>query len=162
MNPNQPVRLEISQPIRFENETMLDASPSEVWRALTDARRFGDWFGVTLDTVFAPGQLAVGLMRTDGAHPLEFTAKVIRMQPERLFSFRWHPHAVDPSVDYDEEPTTLVEFTLDRAQGKTLLTVAESGFERLPAKRRDHAYAANSRDWLLQIGNLQRHLQQRH
>ncbi|MDB5895114.1 MAG: vanillate O-demethylase oxidoreductase VanB [Rhodoferax sp.] len=141
--------------LRFHQEARIDAAPAAVWKALTDARQFGEWFGVRLDTVFSPGQLAVGKMERDGHEHLDFTAKVVRMQPERLFSFRWHPHAEDPSMSGADEPTTLVEFTLDEAQGKTLLTVAESGFERLPARRRHTAFEVNSRGWAQQLDNLQ-------
>jgi uncharacterized protein YndB with AHSA1/START domain len=83
---------------------------------------------------------------------------VERMDPERLFSFRWHPYAIEPSVDYSSEPTTLVEFRLEDAPGGTRLTVVESGFDRIPAARRAEAYRMNDGGWTEQVRNLERHV----
>jgi uncharacterized protein YndB with AHSA1/START domain len=83
---------------------------------------------------------------------------VERMEPERLFSYRWHPYPNDPNVDYSSEPTTLVEFRLEEVADGTLLKVVESGFDRIPAERRDEAFRMNTKGWEGQLGNIQRHV----
>src|SRR6185437_14971450 len=106
------------------------AAQSRVWRALTDASEFGTWFRVKLDAAFAVGRRVTGHVTYPGYEHLTFEVTVERMDPEYYFSFRWHPYAIDPSIDYAAEPTTLVEFRVEAMEGGTLLKVTESGFER--------------------------------
>ncbi len=80
------------------------------------------------------------------------------MEPERLFSFTWHPYAVDPNEDYSKEPPTLVEFTLQPIAGGTLLRVVESGFDKLPARRRTEAFRMNDGGWSEQMRNIAEHV----
>jgi len=83
------------------------------------------------------------------------------MEPERLFSFRWHPNAIDPKKDYSHEPTTLVAFELeDVAGGGTLLKLTETGFDGIPLDRRAQAYRGNSEGWAIQVGNIERYVTQ--
>jgi uncharacterized protein YndB with AHSA1/START domain len=84
--------------------------------------------------------------------------QVERMDEPRLFAFRWHPYAVESGVDYSAEPTTLVEFRLDEVAGGTRLTVVESGFDRIPAARRDEAFRMNEGGWAEQLLNIERHV----
>ena len=121
---------------RIEKLVELKAPVSRVWRALTDHREFGTWFRVRLDGPFTPGQTVRGQVTYPGYEHLRFEAVVQRMEPERRFSFTWHPYAIDPSRDYSGEPSTLVEFTLEPTPSGTRLRVVESGFERLPSERR--------------------------
>jgi uncharacterized protein YndB with AHSA1/START domain len=143
---------------RIEKEILLRAPRSRVWRALTDAEEFGTWFRVELAGRFAPGESIRGKITYPGYEHLTWELTVERMDPERLFSFRWHPYAVDPKIDYSVEPTTLVEFTLEDAPGGTRLTVVESGFDRLPAARRDEAFRMNEGGWAAQMQNIERHV----
>ena len=83
-----------------------------------------------------------------------------KMEPERLFSFTWHPYAIDPNQDYSGEPPTLVEFTLQRIPAGTLLRVVESGFDKLPSGRRLEAFRMNEGGWSEQITKLARHVEQ--
>jgi len=131
-------------PDRIEKKIVLRAPRSRVWRALTDAREFSEWFRVTLRGQFEPGKEISGQVTYPGYEHLTMTARVERMEPDSLFSFRWHPAAIDPKVDYSAEPTTLVEFRLEDAPGGTLLAVTESGFQALPAARQGFAHEANS------------------
>ena len=80
------------------------------------------------------------------------------MQPERLFSFTWRPYAVDPKVDYSQEPPTLVEFKLEKCAAGTLLTVVESGFDKIPEARRAEALRMNNAGWDAQLHNIERHV----
>ena len=148
----------MSSPDRIEKKIVLRASRARVWRALTDAREFGSWFRVKLDGGFAAGRRVTGRVTYPGYEHLAFEATVETMEAERLFSFRWHPYAVDPKVDYSAEPTTLVEFHLAEADGGTLLTVVESGFDRIPAGRRDEAFRMNDGGWAQQMENVRRHV----
>src|SRR5258705_9059498 len=118
---------------RIEKRIELNASVHRVWRALTDHREFGQWFRVRIDAPFAPGQIARGHITYPGYEHVQWQAVVKEMQPEKLFSFTWHPYAIDPSVDYSTEPPTLVEFRLEPTPtGGTLLTLTESGFDKIP------------------------------
>jgi uncharacterized protein YndB with AHSA1/START domain len=80
---------------------------------------------------------------------------VDRMEPERLFSYRWHPYAVDPARDYSSEPMTLVVFELESQPEGTMLTVVESGFDKVPAERRAEAYRMNDGGWAAQLKNVE-------
>jgi uncharacterized protein YndB with AHSA1/START domain len=143
---------------RIEKRIELKAPVSRVWRALTDHREFGAWFRVALEGPFIAGQQVRGRITWPGAEHLTMTVTVQRMEPERLFSFTWHPYAIDPAVDYSSEPVTLVEFTLEAIPGGTLLTVVESGFAALPAHRRDEAFRMNDQGWSIQVQNISQHL----
>ena len=144
---------------RIEKQVLLSAPRSRVWRALTDAEQFGTWFRAKLETGFAVGQRATGKITYPGYEHLTFEVMVERMEAEHLFAFRWHPYAIDPKVDYSNEPATLVEFRLEEVAGGTLLTVVESGFDRLPAARRDEAFRMNTQGWTGQMENIRRHVE---
>src|SRR5436309_1421335 len=139
---------------RIEKRIELKASVSRVWRALTDYREFGEWFRVKLDGPFVPGQVSSGHITYPGYEHLKWEAVVQKMEPERLFSFTWHPYAVDPAVDYSSEAPTLVEFTLEETAGGVLLRVTESGFEKIPSHRRAEALRRNDGGWAEQMNNI--------
>jgi len=143
---------------RIEKKILLRAPRSRVWRALTDADEFGAWFRVKLEGRFAVGQRVKGRITHPGYEHVTMEVTVERMDAERCFSFRWHPYAVDPKVDYSTEPTTLVEFRLEDAPDGTMLTVVESGFDRIPAERRAEAYRMNTGGWVAQLESIQRHV----
>jgi uncharacterized protein YndB with AHSA1/START domain len=145
---------------RIEKTIELNAPISRVWRALTDYREFGTWFRVRLDEPFVPGQVSRGQITYPGYEHVRWEAVIQKMEPERLFSFTWHPYAVDPNEDYSGEPPTLVEFTLQKTPSGTLLRIVESGFDKLPAKRRDEAFRMNEGGWAEQVGNIARHVGQ--
>ena len=156
---------------RIEKQVLLRASRERVWNALTDVREFEKWFGVRFDRPFAPGARMRGVLvgttvdaevaraqRQHAAVPFEIT--VDRIEPERLFSFRWHPFAVDQNVDYSKEPTTLVEFVLENAPDGVLLIVSESGFDRIPLERRSQAFTSNDEGWSIIVRLVERYLAQ--
>ena len=144
---------------RIERKVVLKAPRALVWRALTDAGEFGRWFGVELrGQSFAPGARVQGKVMHPGYEHLIWDVVIERMEPERLFAWRWHPAAVEAGVDYSKEPTTLVEFRLEDAPGGTLLTVVESGFDKIPPERRLGAFRMNSEGWESQMGNIERHV----
>ena len=145
---------------RIEKTVELRAPISRVWRALTDHHEFGTWFRVRLDGPFVPGQVSRGQLTYPGYEHLRWEAVVQKMEPERLFSFTWHPYAIDPNVDYSSEPTTLVEFRLAEADGGTLLTIVESGFDQIPLARRAEAFKMNDGGWTQQAQNIERHVSQ--
>ncbi|MDB5293416.1 MAG: Activator of Hsp90 ATPase 1 family protein [Phycisphaerales bacterium] len=143
---------------RIEKRIELKAPPARVWRALADFREFGAWFGVNLETPFVPGKSTRGNITYAGYEHLVMEVVVQKMEPERLFSFHWHPYAVDPKVDYSKEPPTLVEFRLEKTAAGTLLVVTESGFDAIPAARRDEAFRMNSGGWTQQMKNIEAHV----
>lgn len=143
---------------KIEKRVELKAPVSRVWRALTDFREFGEWFRVNLEGHFIPGQVARGHIAYPGYEHLIFECTVQQMEPERLFSFTWHPYAIDPNTDYSSEPPTLVEFRLEATATGTLLTVTESGFENIPAHRRLEAFRMNDGGWTEQMKNIERHV----
>ncbi|MDB5172491.1 MAG: Activator of Hsp90 ATPase 1 family protein [Phycisphaerales bacterium] len=143
---------------RIEKRIELNAPPARVWRALTDHREFGAWFGVNLEAPFVPGKSTRGNITYPGYEHLVMEVVVQKMEAERLFSFHWHPYAVDPKVDYSKEPPTLVEFRLEKTAAGTLLVVTESGFDAIPAARRDEAFRMNSGGWTQQMKNIETHV----
>jgi uncharacterized protein YndB with AHSA1/START domain len=139
---------------RIEQRIELAAPPSRVWRALTDYREFGEWFLVKLEGPFVPGQSARGYITHPGYEHVQWHAVVQEMRAEQLFSFTWHPYAVDPTVDYASEAPTLVEFRLEKIATGTLLVITESGFENIPAHRRLEALRMNEGGWAQQVKNI--------
>jgi len=145
---------------RIERSLVINAPRERVWRALSNAETFGTWFGANLKgQTFAPGQRARGRITICGHEDAFFDVVVERIEPQDLFSYRWHPYAVDPAVDYAKEEPTLVTFTLKDAPGNgTLLTVVESGFDNVPPHRRLEAFRMNNRGWEAQMNNIARHV----
>ena len=138
---------------RIEKTTVLRAPQSRVWRALTDASQFGAWFGIELTEPFVVGRTVIGQLTMRGERfTIEFAIE--RIDPETHFAYRWHPYAIDPKVDYSAEPMTLVEFRLKPVPEGTELTVIESGFDGIPAHRRDEAYRMNDGGWKSQVERL--------
>lgn len=143
---------------RIEKEIVIRAPRSKVWRALTDSKEFGKWFQAAMKDPFVPGQRAEGNITHPGYEHLTLEVQVERMEPERLFSWRWHPYAVDPAQDYSGEPTTLVTFELEEVPEGTRLKVTESGFDQIPLARRDEAFRMNSGGWAAQVENIARYV----
>ena len=143
---------------RIEKSIVLRAPRALVWRAIANAEEFGAWFGAKLEGGFAPGARVTGRITTPGYEHVIMDITIERVDPERLFSYRWHPYAIEPGVDYSGEPTTLVEFRLEDAAGGTRLTVIESGFDRIPVSRRAEAFRMNDQGWAEQMKNIERHV----
>jgi uncharacterized protein YndB with AHSA1/START domain len=145
---------------RIEKEIVIKAPRPRVWRALTDAAEFGKWFGAVMKDAFVPGTRAQGRITHPGYEHLTLELTVERMEPERIFSWRWHPYAVDPKQDYSKEPTTLVECELTDVPGGTRLKIVESGFDRIPLARRAEAFRMNSDGWAQQRQNIAKYIDQ--
>jgi uncharacterized protein YndB with AHSA1/START domain len=144
---------------RIEKKLLLRAPKARVWRAIADASEFGQWFGMKLNGGFAVGRTIVGRLTGRSYEHLTVELTVERMDAEDLFSYRWHPYAIDPATDYSTEPTTLVEFRLEETADGTMLTVTESGFEHIPLHRRDEAFRMNDKGWAAQVQNIRRHVE---
>jgi uncharacterized protein YndB with AHSA1/START domain len=145
---------------RIEKQIELKAPVARAWRALTDPREFGKWFGVNLEGAFLPGQTTRGQITYPGYEQYTMEVVVQAMEPDSLFSFTWHPYALDLQRDYSQEPPTLVEFRLEPKGEGTLLTVTESGFSKIPADRRLEAFRMNDSGWTEQMENIERHVEQ--
>jgi uncharacterized protein YndB with AHSA1/START domain len=154
---------------RIEKRVQLRAPLEKVWRAISDAKEFGSWFGMELDGQFAPGKHMTGRIKPTTADPAvakiqeKYTGMPVdfhvdRIEPMRTFSFRWHPFAVDGKADYSKEPMTLVTFTLEPAEGGTALAIVESGFDALPIGRRTDAFEANEGGWVMQVQLIENYL----
>jgi uncharacterized protein YndB with AHSA1/START domain len=144
---------------RIEKQILLKAPRSRVWRALSNAEEFGNWFGVNLTgKQFVAGQSVQGNITYPGYEYLVMDVHVVRVEPEHHLSWRWHPAAVDITVDYSPEPTTLVVFELTEVASGTLLRVVESGFDQLPAGRREEAFRMNNGGWEEQMANIEQHV----
>ncbi|HSR22465.1 MAG TPA: SRPBCC family protein [Candidatus Eisenbacteria bacterium] len=143
---------------RIEKSVVLRAPRARVWHALTNAEAFGQWFGVEMAGPFVPGGRVAGRITHPGYEHVPFEITVERMQPERLFAWRWHPNAVEPGVDYSSEPTTLVSFELAEVPEGTRLTLVESGFDGVPLWRRATAYRGNEEGWAQQVAAIERYL----
>ena len=144
---------------RIERQILIKAPRSRVWRALSNAEEFGDWFGVALKgKTFEVGKRVQGQVTYPGYEYIVFDVVIERMEPERLLSWCWHPCPIERDMDYSKEPTTLVVFELKDVEEGTLLSVVESGFDRLPASRRSEAFRMNSDGWDEQFQNIKRHV----
>ena len=141
-------------PDAIRTSTHINAPLDRVWRAVSDHREFGEWFKVALDQPFEAGKPSTGRITYPGYEYLKWTADVVAIEPPHRLAFRWHPGAIDPNVDYSNEPTTLVEFTLREHNGGTEVEVVESGFDALPEHRRDEAFRGNSTGWEQQMRNI--------
>ncbi len=144
---------------RIEKQILIRAPRSRVWRAIHDQTEFGTWFRVQLPPgTFSAGETVIGKITHPGYEHLKMEMDVVEVSPEHQFSYRWHPYAIDPNVDYSSEPTTLVTFTLDETAEGTQLTIVETGFDRLPAHRRDEAFRMNDGGWAGLVKNIERHV----
>jgi len=148
---------------RIEKRIELKAPISRVWRAVTDYREFGEWFRVKLDGPFVPGQVSRGQITYPGYEHLKWEAVVKKMEPERLFSFTWpHPNSLDKAEyaqgDDSKDPTTLVEFRLEKTATGTLLVLTESGFDNIPGDFRLEAFRRNEGGWAEQMKNIERYV----
>lgn len=154
---------------KIEKRIVLKASLGRVWRAISEPEQFGAWFGVALDTPFVAGEEAVGQIAPTKADPeiaklqepyagTPWRIRVEEIEPMRLFSFRWHPFAVDPACDYAQEPMTLVTFTLEEVEDGVLLTITETGFDQLPLARRAEARESNAGGWEHQTRLIEKYL----
>lgn len=144
---------------RIEKTLDLNAPIGRVWRALSDYREFGDWFRVTLEAPFVVGQEARGRIAYAGYEHLTWKAQVVAMNEPTLFAFTWHPYGVDPDIDYSQEEPTLVEFRLEPIGTGTRLTIVESGFDKVPAHRREEAFRMNDGGWTQQGQNIRAHVE---
>ena len=144
---------------RIERKILLKAPRARVWRALSNAEEFGKWFGVNFKgKTFVAGKPVQGQITYPGYEHIVMEVLVEQVIPERLLSWRWHPAAIDPAVDYSAEPTTLVVFELEEAAGGVLLTVVESGLDNIPLARRATVYRMNSSGWDEQMRNIEKHV----
>jgi uncharacterized protein YndB with AHSA1/START domain len=143
---------------RIEKKVVLRVPRARVWRAISDVEQFGKWFRAKLDAPFVAGQTVRGQSTYPGYEGKPFEMQVERIDPEHYLAFRWHPYAVDPSIDYSKEPTTLVEFRLDDVSDGTQLTVIESGFDRIPLSRRAEAFQRNDGGWTEQMRSIERYV----
>lgn len=144
---------------RIEKQVVLKAPRSRVWAAIADAEQFGQWFRAVFDDAFVAGERVGGRITYPGYEHMRFEVWVEELEPERRLVFRWHPNAVDEGKDYSDEPTTRVEFVLEDAPEGTLLTVVESGYDRIPRDRRDEALRSNTQGWQEQMGNIREHVE---
>ena len=156
---------------RIEKKILLRAPPERVWRALADSTEFGRWFGIEFDRPFAPGAQMHGVFvgtkvnaevaRAQKEHLGKgFDITIEKMEPEKLFSFRLHPFAIEAGIDYSAEPTTLIVFALEEVPGGVMLTVTESGFDRIPLERRAKAFEANEAGWAKMVKVLEEYVAQ--
>jgi uncharacterized protein YndB with AHSA1/START domain len=145
---------------RIEKQVVIKAPRSRVWRALSDTGEFGEWFRVKLTGRFTAGQSIAGQILHPGYEHLTWKVTIEKVEPERYFSWRWHPNGVDPNKDYSREPSTLVAFELQDVPEGTLLKVTESGFDGIPLERREQAYRGNSEGWTIQVGNIENYVSQ--
>lgn len=145
---------------RIEKRIILRAPRSRVWRALTDARELGTWFGIALDgrVAFAPGVRVQGQITSKGYEHLVWDVTIECMEPEHLFSWRGHAHPLEPGPDASDEPTTLVVFEFEEIAKGTLLRITESGFDRIPLARRAAMYRGNGAGWEVQMKAIARHV----
>lgn len=157
-------------PDRIEKQVVLHAPLDRVWRAISDAEEFGRWFGVRFDEPFVAGRSITAAIapttvddevakRQEPHAGVKSTWQIVAIEPRRRFAYSWHPFAIDPDIDYDHEPTTLVEFTLTETDDGVLLTITESGFDAIPEARRNGSFEANAEGWAIQTDLVRRYVE---
>ncbi len=142
----------------IERKTLIRAPRPRVWRALTDSKQFGDWFGCELSGTFAPGARVNGISRGTCSPGQEFYILIERMEPEHTLAWTWSPGSKEPGEDRSGEGTTLVEFHLEEVEGGTLVTVTESGFDRISLARRARVFEQNTGGWEHQMQSLEQYV----
>src|SRR5689334_24539212 len=100
---------------RIEKSVVLPVTRARLWRAISDHAEFGAWFGVKLAGPFVAGTTVKGKITVAGYTHVELAVVIEAVESERRLAFRWHPYAIDPNVDYSNEPMTLVTMTLEDA-----------------------------------------------
>ncbi|MBX2831997.1 MAG: SRPBCC family protein [Rhodospirillales bacterium] len=143
----------------IEKSIEIQASRARVWQALTDHRQFGAWFGIDIEAPFAVGELSTGQMTIEGFTHVPWNSTIKAMEEPAYFAYTWHPYAVDPKIDYTDEPETLVEFWLEETEGQTSVRVRETGFDNLPPHRIADALQANTNGWEFQLGNIKKYVE---
>ena|ERR1041385_4812066 len=156
---------------RIEKKIQLKAPLERVWRAISDPNEFGKWFGLKIAGAFLAGERVRGTITPNTVDAevaaaqkkyegIAFDMLVEQVEPQRLFSFRWHPGAIDPNIDYSKEPTTLVVFALQETEGGVLLTLTESGFDKIPLERRAKVFADNDGGWTMMVKVIAKYVEQ--
>ena len=140
---------------RIERQILVKAPRPKVWQALTDAKQFATWFGTEIEGEFAPGA-SVWMISRQAGYEGRFEIRIEEMTPELRLSWHWHPGA--PGRVADPDLRTQVLFELSDVPGGTLLTVAESGFEAIPAHERGPAFEGNERGWEIQLGSIKKYV----
>src|SRR5436190_209993 len=149
----------LHMPDRIEKRILLRAPRERVWRAISDKTEYGEWFKVKFPPgKFTPGEHVTGHILEPGYEHLTLEIWIVDVIPETTLSFRWHPYGIDPNYDYSSEPTTLVTFTLEDADGGTRLTIVETGFDQIPLHRRDEAFRMNTGGWEEQSKRIERYV----
>jgi uncharacterized protein YndB with AHSA1/START domain len=158
-----------TQTDRIEKKVLLRAPLARVWRAITDSKEFGTWFGMRLDAPFKAGatlrativpttvdpEVAKMQKEFEGA---AFDIEIDAIEPQRLFSFRWHPHGLEKGFTPTKEERTLVAFRLEESPEGVLLTITESGFDKIPLAYRAKAFASNEGGWAGQCELIAKYL----
>jgi uncharacterized protein YndB with AHSA1/START domain len=122
-------RLHVAYPLR--------ATPGQVWAAISDAAKFGIWFGGELAGQFAAGTTITGKVVATDSHPglgraqqpylgSTFRISIDTLDPPRRLTFRWQPVTTGTGESYPAEPITLVCFQVAEITGGTRLTITES------------------------------------
>jgi uncharacterized protein YndB with AHSA1/START domain len=146
---------------RVEKTIELRAPRSRVWRAISNGKELGAWFGLgmPLELVgdFVPGAQISGTWIIDGREVKEPFCTIEHVEPERALVFRWVPYEVPPGEDHAKHPTTRIEFRLEDIANGTRLTVVESGFSRLPADKQ-YKRRENGDGWALQLHAIAQHV----
>jgi uncharacterized protein YndB with AHSA1/START domain len=150
----------LSEISSIEKRILIRAPRERVWRAIANAEEFSKWFGVKIDGVFEPGARVKMTATNKGYEGMVVYVTIEQMEPDRFLSWRWHPGAPQPDVDYSAEPTTLVEFHVEDAEGGAMLTVRETGFDQISLARRAGVYKDNVGGWEAQTQSLARYIGQ--
>lgn len=157
---------------RIEKQILLRAPRERVWHAIADSTQFGKWFGVSVQGPFVQGQRVSGRIVPTSVDPevakmqepwtgMACDFYIERVEPMSRLSFRWHPGGEEVSPDAPQDQMTTVTFELKDEPGGVLLTITETGFDRVPLERRAKAFADNEGGWEMQTRLIEKYLAQR-
>ncbi|GAA4477674.1 SRPBCC family protein [Rhodococcus olei] len=133
---------------------VVNAPRASVWRALTDPEHISKWFGQTARI----DALEVGARGSFGwTEHGEFTIEITEVDPPVHFAYRWF---TQPG-EFDFDRATEARFTLADQGETTILTVVETGFDRLSddEETRRGQLEGNRQGWDAELDELVAYLE---
>jgi uncharacterized protein YndB with AHSA1/START domain len=140
-------------PDQIEREVLIEAPVERVWALITEAEHMGAWFSDTSAEIdLRPG----GAMSLSWEKHGTVHARVERVEPPHLFTYRW---ASATDVEPTDGNSTLVEFSLAAEGDGTRVRVVEIGFAGLDASEaeRRRKLDDNTEGWAIELGHLAEH-----
>lgn len=135
---------------KIERQIEIAAPVEAVWKALTDAEELMRWFPLDARVKPGPG----GTIWFSWGPPYEGESQIEVWDPPRHLKLKdqWGGHA-----ETSDRPQVAMDFTLESAEGKTILRLVHSGFNSTADW--DDEFEATNRGWLQELLGLKHYLE---